>query len=64
MLTTYATPVLLSGLMLYMAFIVFRLGSDSKAEKFRMFVLFMGLRVGVIGLGIEYVIKYFIEGDI
>lgn len=46
MLTTYALPVLLTGLMLYMAFIVYRLGMDSKSGKWGMFVLFIGLMVG------------------
>jgi hypothetical protein len=64
MLTTYATPVLLSGLMLYMAFIVYRMGKDSKAGKWGMFVLFLGLMVGVIGFVMKYVIKFFMEFSI
>lgn len=64
MLTTYALPVLLTGLMLYMAFIVYRLGMDSRAGKWGMFVLFIGLMVGVLGFGLKYVIKYFMESSL
>ncbi len=64
MLTTYALPVLLTGLMLYMGFIVYRLGMDSKAGKWGMFVLFIGLMVGVAGFGLKFVIKYFLESSI
>jgi len=64
MLTTYATPILLSGLMLYMTFIVYRLGADSKAGKMGMFVLFLGLMVGVLGFALKYVIKFLIEGKV
>ena len=64
MLTTYATPVLLSGLMLYMSFIVYRLGADSKAGKMGMFVLFLGLMVGVLGFALKYVIKFFMDSQI
>ncbi len=64
MLTTYALPVLLTGLMLYMCFIVYRLGIDSKAGKWGMFVLFAGLMVGVLGFGIKYAIKYYLESSL
>ena len=64
MLTTYATPVLLSGLMLYMGFIVYRLGADSKAGKMGMFVLFLGLMVGVLGFALKFVIKFIVEGRV
>ena len=64
MLTTYALPILLGGLMLYMGFIVYRLGMDSNAGKWGMFVLFIGLMVGVLGFGLKYVIKYYMEASL
>ncbi len=60
MLTTYALPVLLTGLVLYMIFIVFRLGVDSKTGKWGMIVLFLGLMVGVMGFVLKYVVKFFL----
>ncbi|HEB67829.1 MAG TPA: DUF2788 domain-containing protein, partial [Gammaproteobacteria bacterium] len=43
MLTEYGLPIGLIVLMAYMAFIVWRLGKDSNAGRFGMFVLFLGL---------------------
>ncbi|HFD78847.1 MAG TPA: DUF2788 domain-containing protein [Gammaproteobacteria bacterium] len=60
MLTEYALPVGLIVLMAYMVFIVYRLGKDSKAGRFGMFVLFLGLMVGVLGFAMKYVIKFFV----
>ena len=57
MLTSYALPVLLVGLMLFMAFIVYRLGAESKAGKTGMIVLFIALMVGVLGFALKFVIK-------
>ena len=57
MLTEYGMPIMLAALMLYMAYIVYRLGKDSNAGKTGMFVLFIALMVGVLG----FVIKFFIK---
>ncbi len=64
MLTTYALPVLLTALILYMGFIVYRLGRDSKAGKWGMFTLYLGLMVGVLGFGLKYIIKYYLENSL
>ncbi len=61
MLTEYALPVGLVALMLYMVFIVYQLGRESKAGKFGMFVLFLGLMVGVFGFAVKYIIKFFLQ---
>lgn len=60
MLTELAMPVLLTGLMLYMAFIIYNLGKKSQAGRFGMFVLFLGLAVGMLGFAIKFVIKFFL----
>ncbi|KPK11436.1 MAG: hypothetical protein AMJ68_05945 [Acidithiobacillales bacterium SG8_45] len=38
-----------TGLMLYMAYIIYRLAKDSKAGKFGYFVLFFALGFGMFG---------------
>ena len=47
MLTELGMPIMLGALMLYMAFIIYNLGRKSNAGKFGMFVLFLGLAVGM-----------------
>lgn len=61
MLTEYALPVMLFLLMGYMAFIVYQLGKESDAGKWGMFVLFLGLMVGVLGFASKFVIKFFMD---
>jgi hypothetical protein len=61
MLTEYVLPVLLFLLMGYMVFIVYELGRESKAGKWGMFVLFLGLMVGVLGFASKFVIQFFID---
>lgn len=60
-LTNKVLPVLMTALIIYMVFIVYDLGKQSKAGKWGMFVLFLGLMVGVLGFVSKFVIKYFIE---
>ena len=60
MLTEIGLPIMLTGLMLYMAFIIYNLGMKSKAGKFGMFVLFLGLAVGLLGFAMKFVIKLFL----
>lgn len=38
-----------TGLILYMLFIIYKLGRESKAGKFGFFVLFIGLAMGMFG---------------
>ena len=47
--TNISMAVLLTGLMVFMGFIVWDLGKKSQAGKFGTFVLFLALMVGVIG---------------
>ncbi len=61
MLTEYGLPIGLIVLMAYMTFIVWRLGKDSRAGRFGMFVLFLGLMVGVLGFSIKFIIKLFLS---
>ena len=51
---------MLTALMLYMAFIIYNLGKKSNAGKFGMFVLFLGLAVGMLGFAMKFVIKFFL----
>jgi len=57
MLTQYALPVLLVVLIGFMMFIIWNLGVESKAGKFGMFVLFLGLSVGMLGFVLKFVIE-------
>jgi hypothetical protein len=61
MLTTYALPICLMALMGYMMFIVIRLAIDSKAGKEGLFVLMLGLMVGVLGFLLKLVIQWSVE---
>lgn len=45
----------------YMIFIIYRLGRDSQAGKFGMFVLFLGLGTGMLGFVAKEVIRVWIE---
>jgi hypothetical protein len=44
------------GLVLFMAFIVWNLGRESRAGKFGMFVLFLALALGLLGFVIKLVL--------
>ncbi len=61
MLTTYALPACLAALMAYMLFIVIRLAIDSKAGKEGLFVLVIGLMVGVLGFLFKLAIQFTVE---
>ena len=61
LLTEYALPFCMIPLMAFMAFIVYRLGVDAKARKWGMFVLFLGLMVGVVGFSSKFVIKAILD---
>ena len=64
MLTEIGMPIMLAALMLYMAFIIYNLGKKSKAGKFGMFVLFLGLAIGMLGFVMKYVIKFILGQNI
>jgi len=61
MLITYALPSCLAALMAYMLFIVIRLAIDSKAGKEGLFVLIIGLMVGVLGFLFKLAIQFTVE---
>jgi hypothetical protein len=44
-----ALTVGISGLILYMLFIIYNLGKESKAGKFGFFILFLALGLGFVG---------------
>lgn len=50
-----------TGLMLYMAFIIYRLGKESGAGKFGYAVLFVALGLGMFGFVAKYVIVEFLN---
>jgi len=64
MLTEYAMPVMLVGLIAYMVFIVYKLGKDSDAGKTGMIVLFIALMVGVLGFVIKFFIKLAMDSNL
>ena len=49
------------GLILYMIFIMYRLGKDSGAGRFGAFVIFLGLGGGIVGFAAKSVIQALIE---
>jgi hypothetical protein len=49
-----------SGLMIYMLFIIGHLAWESKAGKFGTFILFLGLAFGMVGFVAKYFIKQFL----
>lgn len=54
----WSMKILLTGLVIFLGFIVWDLGKKSKAGKFGMFVLFLVLGLGVFG----FVFKEFLVG--
>lgn len=64
MLTEMGMPVMVTILMLYMAFIIYNLGKKSNAGKFGMLILFVGLAVGMLGFVMKFIIKFFLSQNI
>ncbi|MEZ5524059.1 MAG: DUF2788 domain-containing protein [Pseudomonadales bacterium] len=64
MLTEYAMPVMLAALIMYMIFIVYKLGKDSNAGKIGGIVLSVALLVGVAGFVIKFFIKIALDTSI
>jgi hypothetical protein len=50
--------------MSYMLFIVYKLGEESKAGRYGMMVLFVGLGLGIFGFVAKYLIKLYLAGQL
>ncbi|MCP5206907.1 MAG: DUF2788 domain-containing protein [Hahellaceae bacterium] len=55
----YSTIILVGGLIIYMGFIIYDLAKKSKAGRFGMMILFIGLFTGVLGFVIKTVLVEF-----
>ncbi len=64
MLTEIGMPIMVGILIIYMGFIIWNLGKNSKAGRFGMFVLFLGLAVGMLGFVMKYIIKFILGLDL
>lgn len=53
--------VCMTGLIGYMLFIIYRLGKESKAGKFGMMIIFIGLGTGLVSFVAKEVIKLYLE---
>ena len=51
----------ISGLVLFMIFILYELGKTSNAGRFGMFIIFMALGMGIIGFAAKSVIQMVID---
>lgn len=49
------------GLILFMLFIMYRLGKESGAGRFGGFIIFLGLGMGIVGFAAKSVIQAFIH---
>jgi hypothetical protein len=49
-----------SILMLYMLFVLYRLGKDSNAGRLGMFVIFFALGLGVFGFAMKSMLHFFV----
>ncbi|PIE43321.1 MAG: hypothetical protein CSA50_05425 [Gammaproteobacteria bacterium] len=52
----YSTMIFVGGLIIFMAFIIYDLAKKSKAGRFGMMILFIGLFTGVAGFIIKTVL--------
>jgi len=48
----------------YMLFIVYRLAEDSKAGRYGMMILFVGLGLGIFGFVAKYAIKLYLASQL
>jgi len=48
----------------YMLFIVYKLGEESKAGRYGMMVLFIGLGLGIFGFVAKYIIKIYLASQL
>jgi uncharacterized membrane protein len=58
---SYSTTILVGALILFMAFIIYDLAKKSKAGKFGMMILFIGLFTGVVGFVIKTVLVEYMD---
>lgn len=50
--------------MLYMLYIVYKLAEESKAGRYGMTILFVGLGLGIFGFAVKYVIKIYLASQL
>ena len=62
--TEISLTIGLTGGISYMLFIVYKLAEESKAGRYGMIVLFMGLGLGIFGFAAKYVIKFYLSTQI
>lgn len=48
----------------YMLFIVYKLAEESKAGRFGMMVLFIGLGLGIFGFAAKYIVKLYLASQL
>ncbi len=58
---TWATPLMIGGLILFMGFIIWDLARQSRAGRFGSVMLFMVLGAGLLAFVIKVVITYLME---
>ena len=58
---TWSLAILVPGLILYMVFIMYKLGKDSNAGKFGGFIIFLALGFGVLGFVIKEVLIHTLD---
>ncbi|MDT8403661.1 DUF2788 domain-containing protein [Sulfuriflexus sp.] len=52
----YSLILGIGGLILYMLYIIYKLGSESKAGRFGFIILFIALGLGFVGLIVKWVL--------
>lgn len=58
---SWSLAILVPGLILYMVYIMYKLGKDSNAGKFGMFIIFFALGFGVLGFVIKEVVIHMMD---
>lgn len=48
----------------YMLFIIYKLAEESRAGRYGMMILFIGLGLGIFGFSVKYVIKLYLAGHL
>lgn len=57
---TWALRICLTGLVIFLGFIIYNLGKESKVGKFGMFILFLVLGLGIAGFLFKNVLVEFL----
>lgn len=55
-----ALKICVTGLVLYMVWIIYNIGKESNAGRFGMMILFIGLGVGLLGFVLKGIIQFFL----